>query len=111
LAGRKYKIVTTLTDPIEVTTERFTVFSWRGESFNVGVFDEGLFYLEHEHGGTSYYVLSHVMEPTIFTLPVSAKPGTLGNCAIVWMTQFPLSGSQICDTLHHPTTLTSGKNQ
>ncbi|CAI1831249.1 MULTISPECIES: hypothetical protein [Serratia] len=63
--GNTYKIVTTLTDPIEVTTERFTVFSWRGESFNVDVFEEGLFYLEHEHGGASYYVLSHVMDPPI----------------------------------------------
>ncbi|MEZ2604544.1 hypothetical protein [Kluyvera intermedia] len=52
-----YKIVMTITDPPEAITERFTIFSWRGEQFDAFNFFDGLFFLEHESGGDLYFLI------------------------------------------------------
>jgi hypothetical protein len=56
--GLTYNIVTTIHDPVEAAAERFTLFSWRGELFDTYSFFDGLFFLEHEHGGEQYFLIS-----------------------------------------------------
>ncbi|MHC5177445.1 hypothetical protein [Serratia rhizosphaerae] len=56
--GSTYKIVMTITDPLEAVAERFTIFSWRGETFDTDEFYSGLFFLEHEHDGERYFLIS-----------------------------------------------------